>query len=243
MLHIDNRTGSKDLMRYMPPGLAQLSRLQFGDCCFLGNGKDDIPVQVGVELKALSDMLQCIIDGRFAGHQLPGLLRDYHIVYLVIEGKFRPDPQTGLLQVPGPGHRWVDAHFGAKRWMYRDLSGFLTTMENRYNLRVRRTFDRVETARVILDLHHWFNDKTYEQHRAGCAFDLTGEPSLLPASLLRRVAAQFRGIGWTKAQRVEKHFTSVIDMVLAPTEEWKRIPGVGAKIAAGVVEDVWRQKR
>lgn len=242
MVYVDSRVGSREVMRYLPVGVAQMTKLPFGDAMFLGNGKDDIPVHVGVEIKALGDMLKSIVDGRFAGHQLPGLLRDYHVVYLIIEGKYRPDPDTGLLQVPGPGHRWVEAEYGAKRWMHRDLDGFLTTMEMRYGIKTRRSFDRKESAQIIANLYHWWTDKTYEEHKSGCAFDYSGEPTLLPTSLLRRVAAQLKGIGWKRAQSVEQHFTSVVDMILAPTEEWMRIPGIGFKVARDVVEEIWRQK-
>jgi len=243
MILVDDRIGSRELMPYLPRQMAVLNRLTFGDAMWLGNGPEDLPVHVGVEIKAIGDLLKSIVDGRFAGHQLPGLLRDYHVIYLIIEGKFRPEPETGLLQVPWHG-TWTAADFGAKRWMHRDLNGFLTTMEQRYGLKIRRTFDRRETARVVQDLHHWWTDKNYEDHRSGCAFDYSGEPAaLMPTSLLRRIAAQLNGIGWKRAQAVEQHFTSVVDMVLAPVEEWRRVDGVGKKIAAKIVEEIWRQKR
>lgn len=242
MILLDDRVGSKELMRFFPPGRAQLSRLQFGDAMFLGNGPEGLPIHVGIERKALSDMLCSIVDGRFAGHQLPGLLRDYHTVYLIVEGQYRADPETGVLQVPS-GRGWNAASFGAKRWMYRDFDGFLTTMEMRYGVKIRRTYNQAETARCIQSLHHWFTDKTFEEHRSGCAFDYSNEPVLLPASLLRRMAAQLKGIGWKRAQAVESHFSSVIDMVLAPVEEWRKVEMIGKKVANDVVEEIWRRKR
>lgn len=242
MLFVDDRIGSRELMRYLPPQLAQLSRLQFGDAMWLGNGPEGIPLHIGVEVKAIGDMLKSIVDGRFSGHQLPGLLRDYHVVYLIIEGRYRPAKETGLLEIPWR-NTWVAADFGAKRWMHRDLDGFLTTMEMHYGLKIRRTYDRIETARVVQDLHHWWTGKVWDEHHSGHAFDISGEPVLMPASVLRRIAAQLKGIGWKRAQAVEQYFTSVVDMVLAPETEWRKIPGVGKKVAAGVVEELWRQKR
>jgi ERCC4-type nuclease len=242
MILVDDRVGSRELVHFLPRQMAMLNRLTFGDAMWLGNGPDDIPVHVGVEIKAIGDLLKSIVDGRFAGHQLPGLLRDYHVIYLIVEGKFRPEPETGLLQVPWNG-TWVPADFGAKRWTHRDLWGFLTTMEIHYGLKLRRTYDRRETARVIQDLHHWWTAKAFGEHKSGCAFDTSGEPTLLPATLLRRIAAQFDGIGWKRAQAVEQHFTSVIDMILAPEGEWRKISGVGKKIAAEIVAAIWRQKR
>ena len=240
MILVDDRVGSRELMRYLPPQLAELTRLQFGDAMFLGNGPDG-PLHIGVEVKAIGDMLKSIVDGRFAGHQLPGLLRDFHVVYLIVEGKYRPQKDTGLLQIPWRS-TWVDADFGAKRWMHRDLDGFLTTMEMKFAIKIRRTYDRIESARVIQDLHHWWTDKEWEEHHSGHAFDISQQPVLLPASVMCRIAAQLKGIGWTRAHAVEKHFASVIDMILAPEHEWRRVPGVGKKVAAGVVDEIWRQR-
>lgn len=242
MIHIDSRVGSRELARYLPADSVRLTRLQYGDAMFLGNGRDGVPVTIGIELKTVGDLMRSIVDGRFSGTQLPGLLRDYHVVYLILEGRYRAEPATGLLQVPGGNQIWRDADFGAKRWMYRDLHGFLTTVESRHGVRLRLTYDRRESARVVAELYHWWVDKTWEEHRSACQFDTSGEPTLLPASLLRRVAAQLRGIGWTRAQAVEQHFSSVIDMILAPVEEWMRIPGIGKVVARNVVEDIWRAK-
>ena len=141
MIFVDDRVGSRELMRYLPPQLAELTRLQFGDAMWLGNGPDG-PLHIGVEIKAIGDMLKSIVDGRFAGHQLPGLLRDFHVVYLIVEGKYRPQKDTGLLQIPWRS-TWVDADFGAKRWMHRDLDGFLSTMEMKFAIKIRRTYDRI----------------------------------------------------------------------------------------------------
>jgi len=240
VIFVDDRVGSRELMRYLPPQLASLTRLQFGDAMWLGNGPDG-PLHIGVEIKAIGDMLKSIVDGRFAGHQLPGLLRDFHVVYLIVEGKYRPQKDTGLLQIPWRS-TWVDADFGAKRWMHRDLDGFLSTMEMKFAIKIRRTYDRIESARVIQDLHHWWTDKEWEEHHSGHAFDISQQPVLLPASVMCRIAAQLRGIGWKRAHAVEKHFTSVIDMILAPEHEWQRVSGVGKKIAAGVVEEIWKHK-
>ena len=249
MIFIDYRVGSKEMMRYLPPQLAQLARLQFGDAMFLGHGPDG-PLHIGIEVKALADMLNSIITGRFVGHQLPGLLRDYHVVYLILEGRYRPEKQTGLLQIPFRGS-WTDANYGSKRWMHRDLDGFLTTMEMKFNVKVRKTFDRIETSRVVQDLHHWWTDKEWDEHHSAEGFDISGQPVLLPASVECRIAAQLKGIGWKRAHAVEKHFRAlgseqgtppIVAMVLAPKEEWGRIPGIGKKTAAGVVEEIWRQK-
>lgn len=243
MIYIDDRIGSKDLLNYMPAHTAELTRLQFGDAMWLGNGPEGCPVHVGLELKTLGDMLGCIVDGRFSGYQLPGLIRHYHQVYLLIEGKFRPDPTNGVLQVPGKGSTWKVAEFGTRRWMYRDLDCFLATLEIHANVKVRRTFDRRESALTVRNLHHWWTDKTYDEHRSTCMFDQSGEPAIGPLSLMRRIAKELPGIGWTKSQRVEKHFDSIVEMVLASPEDWRGVEGVGNGISVRIVEEFRKRKR
>jgi len=243
MLYIDGRVGSRELIRYFAEGTATLTSLQFGDASFIGQGPEEAPVLVGIEVKTLSDMIQSMLNGRFSGHQLPGLLRDYHVVYLIIEGHYRPEPGTGFLQVPRGRGQWIMAPFGTKAWKFRDLEGFLTTIETQYGVRLRRSQNRQETGALIGELYHWWTDKMYAEHRSGQAFDTSHEPILYPTSLVRRVAAQLKGIGWKRSQAVAEHFSSVVDMVLAPAEEWRRITGVGPKLAASVVADLWRKKR
>lgn len=242
MILVDHRVGSRELMRYLPSGRAELAHLPFADAMFLGRGPEDIPVHVGIEIKRLDDMLNSMVDGRFAGHQLPGLVRDYHQIYLIIEGHYRPNPETGVLQVHnGRPAKWIDLELGTKQWTARELHGFLTTIETRYHVHLRRAFDRRETAGLILDLHHWWSDKLYEAHRSAQAIDFSGEP-LIPASTLRRVAAQLPLIGWKRSGAVADHFPSIASMVMASELEWRHIDGIGQKIAAGVVRELWREK-
>lgn len=241
MIFIDDRIGSKDLIKHMPENSAQLTRLRFGDAMFLGNGPEGCPVHVAMELKTIGDILACIIDGRFSGHQLPGLLAHYHVIYLIIEGKHRPDPRTGLLQVPG-SRGWRDADYGAKRWMYRDLDCFLSTMEMKAGIKVRRSYDRKESAQILLAQHHWWTAKDYDEHRAHEAFDISGEPSVVRPSLLRRIAAQLPGIGWQKAQAVEKHFPDVVTMMVADEREWRKIAGVGKTLSLRIIDEIQKQK-
>lgn len=229
-------------MRYLPTGTAELTHLEYADAAFLGSGPEGMPVHVGIEIKRLDDMLASMVNGRFSGHQLPGLLRDYHRIYLIVEGHYRPNPETGVIQVHnGKPARWTDLDLGTKAWTARELHGFLTTIETRYAVHLRRSFDRRDSAGLVLDLHHWWTDKDYDEHRSGHAIDSSGEP-LLAASTLRRIAAQLPKIGWKRSGAVADHFNSVVDMVLAPAEEWRRIEGVGKTIAAGVVDELWRQR-
>ena len=239
---LDDRTGSGDLIRYLR-GVAKLSRLSFGDAQIEGNGPEGRPVLVGVEVKRVEDILKCITDGRFAGHQLPGLQASYEVVYLVVEGDYRVGKE-GLLEVMRY-HMWRPVLLGSRKFMYRDMDNWLTTMEMKAGVKIRRTGGRQETAQFLKDLYGWWTGREWEEHRAHLAFHDPGPPAALlrKPSLLRRVAKELPGVGWERSAAVEKRFHSVVQMVQASEKEWRTVEGIGKGIATrvfGALAD-WRE--
>ena len=239
MIRLDNRVGSGDLESYFRKWRVPftLCRLEYGDAAIKGNGPNGSTIEVGVEIKKVRDALNSICDGRFAGHQLPGLLESYQCVWLVLEGQFSCDFESGLLTFR-KGKRMAPLSVGTRQFMFRDLDHWLTTMETRGGVKVRRTLSRMETARYIADLHSWWTVKEFEQHRSHLAFDETmvdGDILLRP-NLVRRIAAELPGIGWTRSKAVAARFGSVVEMVLANENEWKECEGVGQGIAAKVTK-------
>jgi ERCC4-type nuclease len=206
-----------------------MERLEYGDACFTGNGPHG-PVAVGVEVKKVHDALQCMTDGRFAGHQLPGLVRTYDRVWLVLEGRFTVDFSSGLLLAEG--RRRKEISHGTRRFMYRDLDNWLTTMESCAGVRVRRTTDRVETARCLADLYGWWA-KPFHDHKAHLALHTDAPDVALFSrpSFARMVAAQLPGVGFKKSQAVVQKFGTVVEMVNAEESEWATIDGIGETLA------------
>lgn len=212
----------------------KLTRLEFGDVAWTGNGPTG-PVRCAVEIKKVQDALNCITSGRFAGHQLKGLLTEYKAVWLIVEGQIAVDWQTGML-VKFRGKKRVPVVTGSNRqWMYADLSKWLTTMEVKAGLHVRHTTSRVETARLIVDLYGWWTEKEYSEHRAHLAFDETQATQItFKPTLTTKIAAQLPGLGWVRAQAVGRVFRNPVEMVLASEEEWLGITGIGKKLAKDV---------
>lgn len=236
---VDDRTGSGDLMPLLRRrGCdAALGRMEYGDIAFVGNGPEGCPMSVGIEVKKVADALKCITDGRFAGHQLPGLVNGYNYPYLLIEGRYRPDMHSGLLQISGNKGYWHDAVIGNRKFMYRDFVNWLTTIDLRAGCRVLRCYDRHETAEVIANLYHWWTDKEFDEHRSHLAFNESandGRPRLVTPSLVRRVAKELPGVGWEKSAHVAARFTSVLDLAVAGEEEWRDIPGIGKTMAGRI---------
>jgi len=234
---IDSREGSAFLINHLPHGMVSVGRLEYGDVSFVGNGPNDEPILVGIERKALGDLINSITSGRFAGHQLPGLVSSYHVVYLIVEGLWRPGT-TGLLEVR-KGQGWEPLDRG-RRWMWADVEAWLTTVEQKAGVRIRKTVGMGETAAMILALYRWWTSKEYDEHRAHLTLHKPPDSAALrKASLVRVMAAELPGIGWEKSERVAKRFRNVVEMVNAEEHEWREVEGVGNTIAHKIVMAVW----
>lgn len=246
MITVDSRAGSGDMIPLFPPGIEVCGgTLDFGDFFFMGNGEDNSPVTIGIERKAIRDLANSISTGRLSGHQLPGLLQQYSYVYLLIEGMWRYDPDSGILQTL-TGSFWTDLCFGQRRFMAKEIVGFLNTIQVKAGVYVVYSGSRKETVQTVCSLYHWWNDKQFDGHTAHLSPHKThrgpqGEISLIKPSLVRRVAAELPGVGWGKSAAVAEHFPSVRAMANAEERDWKKIPGIGPVIAKSAVEEIRKE--
>ena len=246
MILLDDRTGSKELLKYFPQGEAELVRLEYADACWHGNGPNDETWLIGVERKTVSDLVNSISTGRLSGHQLIGLLNQYQVVYLVVEGLWRANPRTGALQVfrgeKGKGGRWRDLSHGARKFTAAALVGYMTTLDHLCGVSVRGTSSPRETALYITWLCSWWQKgweahKAHKQYHKGAFRGVKGGAvSLVPPSLLQRVASELPGIGYEKSCRVADYFDSVTSMCLASQEDWTEIEGIGKVLAKKIME-------
>jgi ERCC4-type nuclease len=240
VLFIDDRVGSKDLLRPLQLfGVpAELMRLEFGDFALIGRGENGTPVHVGIELKETRDLLKSLHSGRFAGHQLQGLLTTYDRVWLLTEGIWRASDE-GVLETFQGG--WKPVSAGPRRVMAREIETWILSLAIRGGIAHHHCSTRADTIRWLSVLYHWWSDKDMDQHKSHLAFH---QPDLDRAlletpSLARRVAKELPGIGWEKSRAVEDHFRgSVRRMACAPMQEWTQIPGIGKGIASKVVAEL-----
>jgi ERCC4-type nuclease len=232
-----------DLRRCItPPSLVQPEKLDFGDVAFSGNGPNG-PALVGVEIKSPGDCVQCIDTGRFAGHQLPGLVDTYHHVWLLVEGEYRPG-EGGVLQTRRYDKRekkwgWHDARYGrSQSRTYASFSQWLTTMEIGGGIRIGRVASRPEAAAWIASLYWWWN-KPWAQHKSLRVISQPERGKYAQLNTIAKMAAMIRGVGYEKAIEAGSHFPTPADMVNAEVGEWMKLKGVGKKTA----EDIYRTLR
>jgi len=231
MITFDKRIGSVGLVRYLPPGTYKVGQLEFADAAFIGNGEAS-PILVGIERKTLRDLVTSMETGRLSGHQLPGLLASYGVVYLIVEGIGRD--HEGRYQ-HFAGRVWTDLGIPAK-----GLTNYLNTLMVVAGVYVLRSTNEITTANMILHLYDWWQ-KDWEDHRGHLAFcDPTPRRLglFVKPGLLRRVAKELPGVGWERSAEVEKRFGSVAEMIMAAPHEWKEVPGIGKKMAENIYKEL-----
>lgn len=265
MIYVDSRAGSKDLAPLLSGrGLpVTLTRMDFADIAFLGTGPGGEPVSVGVEVKSIRDVLQCICDGRFAGHQLPGLVKAYDQIWLLVEGLWRANAKTGMLEYRKRRGKWEELSVGTRRFMFRDLLTWLFTIEIKGGIRSVRVSEWNEAIIWLSALYSWwtgkggwdghvshlaFHDGTrhgtpFKQERAArMVASLSDRALLTRPTLARMVAAQLPGVGWVKSQPIARRFPTVEELVLADPDQLMELEGIGPKLAHGVWESLRSRK-
>jgi ERCC4-type nuclease len=237
MVLIDDRRGSVELAKHIPAD-KEILRLEFADFAWTGNGPAG-PVVIGVERKTIRDLVNCMVDGRFVGHQLPGLLRAYDVVYLVVEGMWRRNPATGMLESKaGKEWRLLMGSKGA-----RPLS-FLHTLTHLAGVRTWRTSHQRETGWWVAECHDWWQ-KPWDRHKSLQHFHVSQGPRVVGGevlmedapSLVARIAKEFSGVGWDRARAIGEAFGSLREFMAADEVVLAVIPGIGKKTAHNIVKE------
>jgi len=123
MILIAKDIGSRELHSVFPLSeVSILSKLESGDIVFSGNGPDNQPLSIAIELKSLTDFIDSIRSGRLHGRQSRLMLSTYDVNYLAIYGIFKCDLETGDL-IYLHGREWKPL---INRWKKRNstVGGF-----------------------------------------------------------------------------------------------------------------------
>jgi ERCC4-type nuclease len=246
MILCDPRIGSKDLVGPIQKHVnceVRLAKPQLnsGDICFSGNGpagaaKDGgSDLLIGIELKTVTDFIASARSSRLAGFQLVNMAEDYDVCYLLIEGSIRPAKSGVLLTLTRGG--WKPVLLAAKGVMYSEVFKHCLSLSILKNVIVLRSSSREETIQQIACTYQWWQ-REYDSHQSTEGIKLQSQLSLTRVSLLRKIASEIPGIGFTKSAAVEKAFISVSHMLNADVETWAEIPGIGERLATRIWTDL-----
>ena len=228
MILIDDRIGSVDLAEPLQKmGLPiEVCRLEFGDIAFEGKGNGQQILEIGIELKKLSDLVGSLRSGRLSGHQLPGLLGPkgtFDYAWLVVEGEWRIDTAGRVIikkwnrrkrkfeWVPLPGNMLAS-----------EMMKQVLTLELCGGFHVRYTNTRRDTVQFLAALYRWWTSKPLDRHTSHLMVHTPA--SFLPVSDFRATVQRFPGIGPRASLAVERHFQGGLRRaVCASTSEWAEI--------------------
>lgn len=259
MIIVDSRTGSMELaapLRAKAPCEVVVRQVPSGDFCFAGQLSGNL-VSVGIERKTLSDLLNSFYSGRLTGLQAPRM-REYHDVsYLIVEGTYRSNPDTGLLEEASRGG-WGPPRGirGRQPMLYSTLDHFLNSITVLAGVHVLRCSGERQTVAQIISTWAWF-DKS--EHKSFKQFYHSPPPTALlyepeeaataeyRAHMLRLFAKELPGIGWERSQMVVDRFGTIRQAVEAPPQEWQikgeqGRPGIGPRTAERVANAIGRPK-
>lgn len=233
MILVDSRTGSVEISTLLSTSNI-VCHLNYADFTWCGNGPDG-GINIGVERKSIMDLLQSMTTGRLSGHQLIGLTENYDLVYLLVEGVWRPDRNTGILQRISNGGKWVAAAQGSRRFMARDVYNFINTIQVMCGVVTVCTSNQWETAKWLDSIYGWWQKK-WDKHKSHLQWQKpVVHAHLSKPNLVTKVASQFDGIGWDKARSIGFQFDLLEDFLGATEKELCEVPGVGPKLARSII--------
>lgn len=248
-IHVDAAVGSRELAPLISGSRHRLKtkveHLHSADFGFLTHetfmgpevNPDRQPWRIGIERKTLSDLCGSLLKNRLGGHQIPNMLLDYDLIWIVVEGTWRASDDD-MIEVLVGGNR-PDDKWGGK-WMpartaltYSALSKWMI----RYDVMGRgriyrwRTSSMTETADYIASLYHWCN-KEWAKHKAEAIEKLPPPDKALlwrPNDCERNLVS-LDGVGLVNAKRATDYFGSIWEAINGSVQDWERagLPGAHA---------------
>ena len=183
-----------------------------------------------VERKKLGDLCSCINNGRFLFQMQNCKSAGSDYLILILEGRYRRNPDDGLLEIPVWGFNPRTNH-RAEVWepvrptmMFSRFDQYLTELQRDVGIIVKHTENVRGTADVILALYQNFQTPQ-DGHQSFKQLFKPPTPTvqLIKPSLVRRVASELTGVGWEWSGIVSDHFSTVREMVSADLDTWANL--------------------
>jgi len=238
-IYVTTAANDKDLVQALTSkGLAIPQSDLPADFAFKGQWDGGRDMWVCGDRKKVTDLLQCIRDGRHVRQIQRCSEAGYEIQYLIIEGQLLKNMHTGKVS------KWVEKGLTSyhANMDYSEVQAYLEQLQIYGGIQVRYSKYLMDTVEHILqawktltkppDAHQVLH-KVYSTPHTGAADMLRRRPSLL-----RRIAKELPGVGWELSQRVEDHYSSIAEMMEAPTIEWKKIDGIGLTKAQTIRQSI-----
>ncbi len=231
-----NLNNDQDMIRAL--GSMAIPVNLFTDACF---SSVDEKI-VAIERKKCGDLCSCINDGRFLFQMQNCKSAGADYLCLILEGRYRRNPDDGLLEIPVWGINGRGNH--AEVWkpvqptmMFSRFCSYLFELNHLAGIFVFHSENVKGTADIIQCLYQWFQRPDHSSLESIFKRPPPSVPLVRP-NIVRRVAVELKGVGWDRSADVADRFHSVAEMVKATEREWKSIPGIGKKLAKSIVVEL-----
>ena len=233
MLLIDDRRGSAELADYIRIPHT-ITRLQYGDFMIEGNGPDESPALIGIERKTITDLVASIQSGRLSGHQLIGMVNSYNYNDLLIEGLWRAEPKTGILQHYRK-KRWRDVSPNKrKRYMAKGIYNYINTLSVKCGIIPVWTTDIEQTAHYVAAIHAWWTAKWSSHQSHQVQYNPTAQ--LRRPTTFQKVVQSFDGVGPEKCKLIVERYGNIGEFIAAGLDDLTVI--LGKKLALKVDKQI-----
>lgn len=226
-----------DLLRHIK-GLKVQARsmpLPFGDLAFEGKGPNGEVVSVGIERKGLHDMLHCIEDGRFSGHQAIGMRHLYDIRILMLEGHWRAHEDGFLMEGFNNGMTWAYCKTRSQRVMYAKLYRYLISVRMAGFI-VEYTRDPFHTAYNTVE---WFHYWQKADHVSMMQMHELAIPTVRSKpTLTRKWANAIDTVGMKLSAEAAKVFKTPFALANSDEADWLKIKGIGPATAHDIYREI-----
>lgn len=218
--------------------------LPAGDFCFAGEGPNG-DCLIGVERKRIKDMLSGLRTGRLSGEQIPKLLSHYDYSFILLEGTFRTNWYSGVLE-DKYGKDYSPVLVGKSTFSGLELESAVASILACTPIRYIRTRTERDTVEWLVSLNHAFSKPWDQQMSKVTAIHQPEQYATVgKASTVRRVAHALTGLGWERSGTLDQNYGSVWDMVstdpdclcVRPAKDYTKLPGFGKVLS----QRVWDQ--
>lgn len=219
---LDAAVGSKSLEKPLrEAGLpVVVQHLKFGDLSWTGRGVQGVPVSIGVEFKKINELITSLMDGRFQGHQLTGMIHTYDKRYLLIQGDFHHD---ALGRATRWGRHGKDTPIPGSPTAV-ELEKRLINLRENGGLHMRNVENTRDVVRVIESWYRYWTDKDQDEHKSHLAlYEADMDKGLLtpPTPFRRAIKILLPGIGFAGSKIIEDYVNGSWETLRSITEdEW-----------------------
>ncbi len=219
--------------------------LSAGDFCFAGEGPKG-ECLIGVERKRIKDMLGSLRSGRLVGEQIPKLLSRYEYVFLILEGTFRTNKFSGLLE-DLYGNHYSPITIGKSSFLGLEVESAITSILAATPIRYIRTRNEHETVEWVVSLNHTFSKPWDKQIAKITAIHQPEQYATIgKASTVRRFANAMNGLGWERSGTLDHNYQSVWDVVstdpncecIRPSSDYEKLPGFGKVLSKRIWDQI-----